>query len=83
MIRILGARWPMAEVLVLPVRVQGAEAPGELCAAIAWANRHQAADLIITGRGGRLHGGSVAFNDENVAPRHLRLPYSRDLRRGP
>ena len=29
MLRILGARWPLAEVLVLPVRVQGAEAPGE------------------------------------------------------
>ena len=49
MLRILGARWPLAEVLVLPVRVQGAEAPGELCAAIAWANRHRVADLLITG----------------------------------
>ncbi|UQT47575.1 exodeoxyribonuclease VII large subunit [Flavonifractor plautii] len=29
----------------------GAEAPGELCAAIAWANRHRVADLLITGRG--------------------------------
>ena len=67
MIRILGARWPMAEVLVLPVRVQGAEAPGELCAAIAWANRHQAADLIITGRGGGSMEDLWAFNDENVA----------------
>ena len=67
MIRILGARWPMAEVLVLPVRVQGAEAPGELCAAIAWANRHQAADLIITGRGGGSMEDLWVFNDENVA----------------
>lgn len=67
MLRILGARWPMAEVLVLPVRVQGAEAPGELCAAIAWANRHQAADLIITGRGGGSMEDLWAFNDENVA----------------
>ena len=67
MIRILGARWPMAEVLVLPVRVQGAEAPGELCAAIAWANRHQAADLIITGRGGGSMEDLWAFNDERVA----------------
>ena len=67
MIRILGARWPMAEVLVLPVRVQGAEAPGELCAAIAWANRHQAADLIITGRGGGSMEDLWAFNEEIVA----------------
>ena len=67
MLRILGARWPMAEVFLLPVRVQGAEAPGELCAAIAWANRHQVADLIITGRGGGSMEDLWAFNDENVA----------------
>ena len=67
MLRILGARWPMAEVFVLPVRVQGVEAPGEICAAIAWANQHQAADLIITGRGGGSMEDLWAFNDENVA----------------
>ena len=67
MLRILGARWPMAEVFLLPVRVQGAEAPGEICAAIAWANRHQVADLIITGRGGGSMEDLWAFNDENVA----------------
>ena len=67
MLRILGARWPMAEVFLLPVRVQGTEAPGELCAAIAWANRHQVADLIITGRGGGSMEDLWAFNDENVA----------------
>ncbi|WP_297209545.1 exodeoxyribonuclease VII large subunit [uncultured Flavonifractor sp.] len=67
MLRILGARWPMAEVLVLPVRVQGSEAPGELCAALAWANRHQVAELIITGRGGGSMEDLWAFNDERVA----------------
>lgn len=67
MLRILGARWPMAEVFLLPVRVQGAEAPGEICAAIAWANQHQVADLIITGRGGGSMEDLWAFNDENVA----------------
>ena len=67
MLRILGARWPMAEVFLLPVRVQGTEAPGELCAAIAWANRHQVADLIITGRGGGSMEDLWAFNEENVA----------------
>ncbi|MEQ2455087.1 exodeoxyribonuclease VII large subunit [Flavonifractor hominis] len=67
MIRILGARWPMAQVLVLPVRVQGQEAPGEICAAIAWANRYRVADLIITGRGGGSMEDLWAFNDEAVA----------------
>ena len=67
MLRILGARWPLAEAAVIPVRVQGAEAPGELCAAIAWANRHKVADLIITGRGGGSMEDLWAFNDEGVA----------------
>ena len=67
MLRILGARWPLAEVLVLPVRVQGAEAPGEISAALAWANRHQVADLIITGRGGGSMEDLWAFNEEQVA----------------
>ena len=67
MIRILGARWPLAKVLVLPVRVQGAEAAGEICAALAWANRRQAADLIITGRGGGSMEDLWAFNEEPVA----------------
>ena len=67
MLRILGARWPLAEVLILPVRVQGAEAPGELCAALAWANLHRVADVIITGRGGGSMEDLWAFNDEHVA----------------
>ena len=36
MLRILGARWPMAEAYVVPCRVQGAEAPAEIAGAIAW-----------------------------------------------
>lgn len=67
MIRILGARWPAAEVAVVPVRVQGAEAPGEIAAAIGWVNRWRAADLIITGRGGGSMEDLWAFNDERVA----------------
>ena len=67
MIRILRRRYPLAKVILLPVRVQGAEAPGELCAAIAWANRHRVADLLITGRGGGSMEDLWAFNDEDVA----------------
>ncbi|HIR84934.1 MAG TPA: exodeoxyribonuclease VII large subunit [Candidatus Galloscillospira excrementavium] len=67
MLRILGARWPMAEVAVVPVRVQGAEAPGEIAAALDWVNRARAADLIITGRGGGSMEDLWAFNEEVVA----------------
>lgn len=67
MIRILGARWPMARVCVLPVRVQGAEAAGEISRAIAYANACHLADLIITGRGGGSMEDLWCFNEEIVA----------------
>ena len=67
MLRILGARWPMAQIRILPVRVQGEGAAEEIAAAIRWANLHQAADLIITGRGGGSMEDLWAFNEECVA----------------
>ena len=67
MIRILSRRWPMSKVLLLPVRVQGVEAPPEIVGAIHYANRHALADLIITGRGGGSIEDLWAFNDERVA----------------
>ena len=67
MIRILSHRWPMSKVLLLPVRVQGAEAPPEIAGAIRYANEFHVADLIITGRGGGSIEDLWAFNDERVA----------------
>jgi exodeoxyribonuclease VII large subunit len=66
-IRVLGKRWPLSKVLILPVRVQGAEAPAEIAAAIRYADRHQIADLVITGRGGGSMEDLWAFNEEIVA----------------
>ena len=67
MLRILGARWPLAKVLVVPVRVQGAEAAGEIAAAIHRINNRADIDLIITGRGGGSKEDLWAFNEEVVA----------------
>ena len=67
MIRILGARWPMTEVLVVPVRVQGEGAAAEIAAGIRKVNEEQLADLIITGRGGGSMEDLWAFNEEVVA----------------
>ena len=67
MIRILGQRWPMTKVILLPVRVQGVEAPPEIVGAIRYANEFDVADLIITGRGGGSIEDLWAFNDERVA----------------
>ena len=67
MIKILGKRWPMTKVLLLPVRVQGVEAPSEIVGAIRYANKYKLADVIITGRGGGSIEDLWAFNDERVA----------------
>ena len=67
MLRILGKRYPLSKVLILPVRVQGAEAPAEIAGAIRYANRWKIADVIITGRGGGSIEDLWAFNDERVA----------------
>ena len=66
-IRVLGKRWPASEVVLLPVRVQGTEAPAEIAGAIRYANRYRVGDLIITGRGGGSIEDLWAFNEESVA----------------
>lgn len=66
-LRILRKRYPLAQVKLLPVRVQGAEAPDEIAAAIRYANAHHLADLLIVGRGGGSLEDLWAFNDERVA----------------
>ena len=67
MLRILRKRYPLTQVRLLPVRVQGIEAPGEIAAAIRYANYHRLADLLIVGRGGGSIEDLWAFNDERVA----------------
>ena len=67
MLRILAHRYPLAEIKLLPVRVQGEEAPSEIAAALDFANRYRVADLIITGRGGGSMEDLWAFNEEIVA----------------
>ena len=67
MLRILRKRYPLTQVKLLPVRVQGVEAPGEIAAGIRYANHYQLADLLIVGRGGGSIEDLWAFNDERVA----------------
>lgn len=67
MLRILNHRFPLTKVRLLPVRVQGAEAPAEIAAAIRYANHYKLADLLIVGRGGGSIEDLWAFNDERVA----------------
>ena len=67
MLRILRKRYPLTQVKLLPVRVQGAEAPAEIAGAIYYANQHRLADLLIVGRGGGSMEDLWCFNDEMVA----------------
>lgn len=76
MLRILRKRYPIAKVRLIPVRVQGVEAPGEIASAIAYANYYKLADLLIVGRGGGSIEDLWAFNEEIVARAiyHSKIP---------
>ena len=62
----LQRRWPLVEVSLLGVPVQGAEAPPQLAAAIRRADREQLGDVLILTRGGGSLEDLWAFNDEQV-----------------
>ncbi|MBE6916267.1 MAG: exodeoxyribonuclease VII large subunit [Ruminococcaceae bacterium] len=66
-LRILKARYPLAEILVVPVLVQGPDAAPDIANAIRLVNEQTCCDLIITGRGGGSLEDLWAFNDEDLA----------------
>ncbi len=66
-LRVLKSRFPLSDVIVCPVLVQGKDAPADICSMIEYVNEHSLADLIITGRGGGSIEDLWAFNDEQVA----------------
>jgi exodeoxyribonuclease VII large subunit len=67
LLHVLERRWPVAEIRLYPVPVQGMDAPGEIRRAIAAANNHGWAETLILGRGGGSLEDLIAFNDEAVA----------------
>lgn len=67
MIRILGRRYPLAEVQLWPVLVQGENAAADIAKTIARVNAHGQADVMIVGRGGGSLEDLWAFNEEIVA----------------
>ncbi len=64
---ILGRRFPCAEMILFPSAVQGAEAPEQLAAGIAFFAATLSCDVIIIGRGGGSAEDLWAFNDEMLA----------------
>lgn len=66
-LNILSRRYPLAEVILAPVLVQGEGAPEQLVAAVERFNRLACADVLIIGRGGGSAEDLWAFNDERLA----------------
>ncbi len=72
MLQLLGTRWPLAEVIVRPSRVQGEGAAADVAAAVRGLSAlHVARTLplsaIVIGRGGGSTEDLAAFNEEVVA----------------
>ncbi len=66
-VNVITRRYPLAEILIMPVLVQGEGASPQIADAIKFFNEKNLADVLIVGRG----GGSIeelwAFNEEAVA----------------
>ena len=67
MIGILRRRWPSLQIILVPVKVQGNDAPGQISSAIELVNSFREVDLAIVGRGGGSLEELWAFNTETVA----------------
>lgn len=67
MLRVLSQRWPLANVLLAPSLVQGAQAPAALQAALFRLYDRDDIDVIVLARGGGSIEDLWAFNDEGLA----------------
>ena len=66
MLNIISRRYPIAEIVIYPCLVQGANAPESICSALKRADSDEN-DIIIVGRGGGSLEDLMAFNSESVA----------------
>jgi exodeoxyribonuclease VII large subunit len=66
-LHVLARRFPAAAVLIYPVSVQGAQAAGEIVAALESAGVRGECDVLILARGGGSLEDLWAFNDERLA----------------
>src|SRR5438105_8681413 len=62
MLRVLHTRWPLAQVVLSPALVQGADAPAAIAEALDLLNEHGEADVLIVARGGGAIEELWAFN---------------------
>jgi len=64
---VMARRWPLADVEILPVPVQGREAPPAIVATLRKASASGRYDVLLLTRGGGSLEDLWAFNDEQVA----------------
>ena len=65
-LQITGRRWPLAQIDLYGVLVQGEQARAQIAEAIYQVGKDAKADLVIVGRGGGSAEDLWAFNDEQV-----------------
>ena len=73
-LRLLGQRFPNVEVLIYPVKVQGAEAAGEITQALGELSAYPGVEVIVLARGGGSLEDLWPFNEEKVARAIHRCP---------
>jgi len=66
-VRILRRRFPNVHLMLVPVRVQGEGAAGEIARAVRFFNQRQNVDVLIVARGGGSMEDLWGFNEEVVA----------------
>lgn len=66
-INVISRRYPIAELIICPVLVQGSEAPNDIIAMLKSLYEKSIADVIILGRGGGSIEDLWAFNNEELA----------------
>jgi exodeoxyribonuclease VII large subunit len=66
-VRILRRRFPNVHLMLVPVRVQGEGAAGEIARAVRFFNQRQDVDVLMVARGGGSLEDLWAFNEEVVA----------------
>ncbi len=64
---VLRRRFPLAQIILSPTPVQGADAPPQIAAALERLNQYTHVDVILLIRGGGSIEDLWAFNDEGVA----------------
>ena len=66
-VHVLARRWPAAEIILAPARVQGEGAAAEIVRGVQNINRLGGVDVLIVGRGGGSLEDLWPFNEEPVA----------------